>query len=83
MSHDGFLGYSDITEIVKYVRVVNALDIREAQVYSIEQVKRFIGTEGLERILENGRIPNEEVTIRYHPVVPLWRFPITFFDMFI
>ncbi len=83
LSHAGFLGYSDITEIVKDVRVVNALDIREAQVYSIEQVKRFFGTEGLERILENGRIPNEEVTIRYHPVVPLWRFPIAFFDMFI
>ncbi|KXA90411.1 hypothetical protein AKJ62_00970 [candidate division MSBL1 archaeon SCGC-AAA259D14] len=83
LSHAGYLGYSDVSGIVKDVRLVNALGLSEAQVYSIEQVKRFFGPEGLEKILEEGKKPKEQVTIRYNPIVPLWRFSITFFDLFV
>ncbi|KXA88589.1 hypothetical protein AKJ62_04880, partial [candidate division MSBL1 archaeon SCGC-AAA259D14] len=83
LSHAGYLGYSDISKIVKDVRLVSALELSEAQVYSIEQVKRFFGPEGLEKILEDGKKPDEQVSIRYNPIVPFWRFPITFFDLFV
>lgn len=83
LSHAGYLGYSDVEEIAQDCKLVNALGIPEAQIYSFEEVKKHFGPNGLEVLLEEGTEPNKPISIGYNPLVSLLRFLIVFFDFFV